>query len=46
MVEKFQKFNKTNGKWQVYKKYSSGKTKIVNVKERDPAVPFRNIRKK
>lgn len=42
----FQVFNKKIGAWVKIKKMASGKTQILNVKQREPRTPFMNVRKK
>lgn len=42
----FQKFNKKIGAWVKIKALKSGRTKIINVKEIKPRVPFKGVPKK
>ena len=42
----FQVYNKRINAWVKMRKFASGKTKILNVKQRDPKKPFKGIRKK
>lgn len=45
-MEKFQTFNKRTGRWVKFKKYASGKTVILDTKQRLPKKPFKGIKKK
>ena len=40
----FQKFNKRLNAWVMFESYN-GKTKIVNVKQRLPRIPFKGVKK-
>lgn len=42
----FQKFNNRIGAWVKIKKMANGKTKILNVKQREPKKPFKGVIKK
>lgn len=42
----FQVFNKRIGAWVKMRKYASGKTKILNVKQQLPSKPFKGVMKK
>jgi len=42
----FQKFNKRTDAWVKYAKKSDGTTRILNVKQKNPAVPFKGVKKK
>ena len=42
----FQKFNKRSKRWVKFRKYSNGKCKILDVKQREPLKPFKDIPKK
>ena len=41
----YQKFNKDLARWVKYKKMPSGKTIILDNKQRNPGVPFKGIKK-
>jgi len=42
----FQVFNKKINAWVRMRKYASGKTKITNVKQKEPTKPFKGVKKK
>jgi len=42
----FQSFNARNKAWVKIKKMKNGKTKILNVKQVKPKVPFKGVAKK
>ena len=39
----FQAYNKRINAWVKVRKFANGKTKILNVKQKLPSVPFKNI---
>lgn len=45
-MKKLQAFNSRSNAWVVYNQYADGHTKIVNVKQKEPTVPFKRIPKK
>lgn len=42
----FQVYNKRINAWVKMRKFASGKTKILNVKQQEPKKPFKGITKK
>ena len=42
----FQKFNPKTKRWVKFRKFASGKCKILDVKQREPTKPFKGVRKK
>jgi len=42
----FQVFNKRTNAWVKMRKYANGKTKILNVKQKEPLKPFKGVKKK
>jgi len=42
----FQVYNKRIGAWVKMRKYANGKTKILNVKQREPKKCFQGVKKK
>lgn len=45
-METFQAFNKRTKAWVKYEKMKNGRTKIVNVKQKNPGTPFAGVKKK
>ena len=45
-MEIFQVYNKRINAWVKMRKFASGKTKILNVKQQLPKVPFKRVKKK
>lgn len=42
----FQAFNRRIGAWVKYRVLKNGKSRIMNVKQASPKVPFKGIRRK
>lgn len=45
-MKKYQSFNPRTNAWVVYNQYADGHCKIVDVKQREPGIPFKGIQKK
>jgi len=45
-MEVFQSFNPKTKAWVKYQKAKDGKTKILNVKQKNPGTPFVGVTKK
>ena len=45
-MEVFQSFNPRTKAWVKYEKMKNGRTKIVNVKQKNPGTPFAGVTKK
>lgn len=45
-MPKYQSFNSRNGAWVVYKFVKGKGFKVVNVKQRNPRIPFKNIKQR
>lgn len=44
MVKVFQIFNKKTGRWVKMKNFASGKTQIMNVKQKLPSKKFKGVK--
>jgi len=45
-MQVFQSYNNKTGRWVKYKKMKSGQCIITDVKQKNPRVPFKAVKKK